>query len=379
MSEQPDTWAVDLAVEEARRSPCQSKRGAVIFDARGVVAHGFNRQVPPLVCDGSDACKRTCRHSAVHAEQAALLAAGVMARGRDMLHVKVVDGGLVPSGGPSCGQCSRLIVCAGIRHMWLFHEDGWRRYDAEEFHRLSVEAELAGRTSMTEAREDRLTVLAHLDMLMVDRLRAWAHNIHTYGANIRQWGDPTFVGTEMNRIAADIEAAVKIGGQMGDELAALRAERNRLLGENDHFFAELQRVRAEHDRLRTELAECREGEQEALRAKDRALRSVQALRQALESLRNECRGLLGAFRLELIESTSLTNVRVLERKVADADAALALPGEAAPAWADGLNAGGSHRFDCPSCRVRGVVVDEDGCCKTCGDEAVRVAAQETQK
>lgn len=49
---------------------------------------------------------------------------------------------------------------------------------------------------------------------------------------------------------------------------------------------------------------------------------VRQLREALGSLRNECRGMLGAFRLELIEGTSVTNVRVLERKVADADAVL---------------------------------------------------------
>lgn len=55
-----------------------------------------------------------------------------------------------------------------------------------------------------------------------------------------------------------------------------------------------------------------------------------AAREALTSLRNECRGMLGAFRRELVEATSLTNVRVLERKVADADAALGQPTEPQP-------------------------------------------------
>jgi hypothetical protein len=66
------------------------------------------------------------------------LRAGLHAQGCDMLHVKTVDGELVPSGGPSCVQCSKLALAAGIAGVWLFHEDGWRRYGAVEFHELSL-------------------------------------------------------------------------------------------------------------------------------------------------------------------------------------------------------------------------------------------------
>ena len=51
-----------------------------------------------------------------------------------------------------------------------------------------------------------------------------------------------------------------------------------------------------------------------------------SVRMALKRLRNECAGMLGAFRQELISAISITNVRVLERTVADADAALATCG-----------------------------------------------------
>ena len=139
--EQPPERMIDKAISEAMRSPCRSQRGVVIFD-EGSVARGHNRRVDPP-CDGSAECKATCRVTAIHAEQAALLKAGLMAKGRDMLHVKVVDGQLVPSGGPSCVACSKLIVAAGIRYMWLFQADGWRRYEAPEFHRLSVAHSLA--------------------------------------------------------------------------------------------------------------------------------------------------------------------------------------------------------------------------------------------
>lgn len=142
--EKPHENAIRLAIGQAILSPCQSKRGAAIFEGRLVYASGHNRQVQPFECNGSDECKRTCRHSAIHAEQAALVRAGLFAKGRSMLHVKVVDGALVPSGQPSCSACSRLIVAAGIRSMWLYHDTGWKRYDAAEFHRLSVFAGQAG-------------------------------------------------------------------------------------------------------------------------------------------------------------------------------------------------------------------------------------------
>jgi len=64
-------------------------------------------------------------------------------------------------------------------------------------------------------------------------------------------------------------------------------------------------------------------------------------------------------------------------------AALTAPAPVAPPEAEprgsfpygiGKNAYGSHRFDCENCRVRGVVVDEDGCCQGCGHDARRVVA-----
>lgn len=136
----PPNFALDAAVDASRLSPCRSKRGVAVYAAQSnlIVGLGHNQQVAPFECDGSLACKVTCREMALHAEQAALLQAGKSAAGCDMLHVKTVDGALVPSGGPSCVQCSKLVVPAGILGVWLFHESGWRRYGAQEFHQLSV-------------------------------------------------------------------------------------------------------------------------------------------------------------------------------------------------------------------------------------------------
>ena len=56
----------------------------------------------------------------------------------EMLHVQVVEDRIVPSGPPSCPQCSKLILESGIAGMWLLHDDGWKRYDAREFHELTL-------------------------------------------------------------------------------------------------------------------------------------------------------------------------------------------------------------------------------------------------
>jgi deoxycytidylate deaminase len=136
----PPNFALDAAVDSADLSPCRSKRGVSIYRGDRIVSTGHNDQVSPFECVGTDVCKRTCRTMAVHAEQFALLQAGKDAAGADLVHVKTVAGRLVPSGGPSCVQCSKLMLPAGILGVWLFHENGWRRYGAEEFHRLSVDA-----------------------------------------------------------------------------------------------------------------------------------------------------------------------------------------------------------------------------------------------
>ena len=122
------TAAAAIAIGQAGCSPCRSQRGAVVFsgEAGGIViqGRGHNHLVAPFACDKSAACKASCRMNAVHAEQMALVNAGPRARGCDLLHVKIVDGQLVASGGPSCVQCSKLAVQTGIAGVWLFHESG---------------------------------------------------------------------------------------------------------------------------------------------------------------------------------------------------------------------------------------------------------------
>lgn len=160
MTDTPDPWkppphVVAQAVESSTCSPCRSKRGVAIFGSYGgVISTGCNYKPSAFACDGSEACKATCNAEAIHAEQQALLAAGRRADGADLLHVKTVDGALVPSGGPSCVQCSKLALVAGIQGVWLFHESGWKRYDVEEFHRLSLAARASSDAQTRQRVED---------------------------------------------------------------------------------------------------------------------------------------------------------------------------------------------------------------------------------
>ena len=132
------------AVLVGRQSPCsKSQRGVVIFHRNfGKVAGGFNAPPLPFRCNGSMACRADCNKLSVHAETAALLdlrkGGCDISKHLEMLHVKVVDGEAVPSGEPSCWQCSREVLAAGIDTFWLLHEDGLRSYTAEEFHESTL-------------------------------------------------------------------------------------------------------------------------------------------------------------------------------------------------------------------------------------------------
>lgn len=143
--------ALSHATAIARMSPCKkSKRGVLVFNRRGPLGGGFNGPPPGFVCDGSPECRAACPKVCNHAEARALLEALSFARrsptepldivlhGAELLHIKVVDGEPVPSGPPSCWQCSRLILDCGISKVWLVHADGLKSYTADEFHEATL-------------------------------------------------------------------------------------------------------------------------------------------------------------------------------------------------------------------------------------------------
>lgn len=151
VSEAPPSYAIEAARTAAMQSPCaKSKRGAVLFSrtyenarVRNNVAEpntlyqavgqafisgiGFNGQPEGFTCTGTDACRRDCAKLCMHAEQRALIDVHTSIDASELgdlelVHVKVVDGAVVPGGSPSCWQCSRLVVESGIRGVWLFEK-----------------------------------------------------------------------------------------------------------------------------------------------------------------------------------------------------------------------------------------------------------------
>ena len=124
-------------------SPCaKSKRGVVVWDTGGhIVSGACNSPPPPFKCDGSSRCLANCGELCVHAETAALQNVPQGLTNLHMLHVKVVNKAVVPSGYPSCHRCSsQMLAHSALCAMWLLHEEGLRRYDMKEFHLLSLRA-----------------------------------------------------------------------------------------------------------------------------------------------------------------------------------------------------------------------------------------------
>lgn len=147
-------YYVRIALDVAGRSGCQkSRRGVVIWHPTDhSQPHYTGTNAPALgSCDNTPRCREVCPRICVHAEQAALLKVPRDLSGLELLHVKSVDGALVPSGPPSCLECSKLLLASGqIDGVWLYHkqglddlcryhEQGWHRYPVREFHELTLQ------------------------------------------------------------------------------------------------------------------------------------------------------------------------------------------------------------------------------------------------
>lgn len=167
---EPSKHLIEHALNAAKRSPCRSKRGVVVFDPTTEAFRGSGHNGPPspLTCPGRAICAGTCGQRSVHAEVRALRDAEVYrSQGYppgpyDLVHVELAaDGGVVACDGPGCWQCSREILDVGfVGGVWLYEavcarlleqqittatpitvQVGavWRRYAAEEFYRVTLE------------------------------------------------------------------------------------------------------------------------------------------------------------------------------------------------------------------------------------------------
>lgn len=154
MTNAPPDTIVKIAVDTANKGPCaKSKRGVVIFEANasGGVVYGNAHNSPPwpFECSRTDACRKDCGRICVHAEQRAILqflgndfATRPIGRHVEyqLVHVKTVNGVLVTSpDGPSCDQCSKLVLEVGIQTVWLYVAEGiWAPWAATSFHQRTL-------------------------------------------------------------------------------------------------------------------------------------------------------------------------------------------------------------------------------------------------
>lgn len=156
----PDQCHIDHALRVAAKSPCRSKRGVVLYNARTGAHRGEGFNGPPSgVCPGRAICAGTCGQRSVHAEVRALRDAAVWGRHHDLddielLHIELAsDGGVAACAGPSCWQCAREVLDVGfVRGVWLYElsdwlgmripePDGrshWRRYTAGDFYAVTL-------------------------------------------------------------------------------------------------------------------------------------------------------------------------------------------------------------------------------------------------
>lgn len=139
----PPHEAIAMAVALALRSPCaKSCRGVAITKDGEVVGTGHNRPPGSRACAGDDECREACGKLCIHAEIDALRKVDqrINFGPLELVHIKVTDGVMVPSGGPSCWQCARDLLDDGrVAGVWLLHAyTGWHRYPILEFYELTM-------------------------------------------------------------------------------------------------------------------------------------------------------------------------------------------------------------------------------------------------
>ena len=135
---------VDAAISQALASPCEkSKRGVVIVKYTRIIAEGYNGPPPGFDCE-KEVCYDQCATYAMHAEQRAISHAyksgNQSLEGTVMYHVRVKGAEVdTVTDGPSCVDCSKWVLEAGIAEFVLREREGYVEYSAMEFHKASLE------------------------------------------------------------------------------------------------------------------------------------------------------------------------------------------------------------------------------------------------
>lgn len=133
---------LDKMIFYGSKGPCaKSKRVSAIITNYNEYVISVNTPPVGFNCQNNDACKKVCNQVCVHAEENAILTAfnaNLEVKNSTCLHLKIKDGNPTFSGRPSCIYCSRKLLQSEVKYMYLFHENGWKRYTSEEFHRETL-------------------------------------------------------------------------------------------------------------------------------------------------------------------------------------------------------------------------------------------------
>lgn len=137
------------AVRLGNQAICKRGRGGAVLVLGGkIIGRGYN--APPKDSGQNRMCHTDYRTSkkpksdrtcCVHAEWRAILE-GIKNKGNisgSSIYYAAVDedGKMLYSKSPYCTVCSRLALDTGIKYFLLWHTDGIKQYDTEEYNRIS--------------------------------------------------------------------------------------------------------------------------------------------------------------------------------------------------------------------------------------------------
>lgn len=138
------------AMNVAKEATCQrSKCGAVIVQGNIIIGKGYNS--PPAEKENQRRCtydkknyhaKITDKTCCIHAEQRAIMDAltknAHALKGATLYFARLDhDNTMLKAGNPYCTICSKCALDVGIQTFVLWHEEGIRAYDTEEYNHLS--------------------------------------------------------------------------------------------------------------------------------------------------------------------------------------------------------------------------------------------------
>lgn len=104
----------NLAVREAFKSGAKKKHGAIVFRKGRIISSGFNKLKTHPKCQQ--------QYKYLHAEEDALIKAGILAKGADIYVIRLIRDGLGLS--RPCETCLQVLREAEVRNIYYSTNEG---------------------------------------------------------------------------------------------------------------------------------------------------------------------------------------------------------------------------------------------------------------